>query len=187
MRTIVDDSLLSVLAESVHTFRRLRIPYVLIGAWGVAVWGRPRATLDFDFLVGVTALGLERLGERMVQFRMELDEAWRDWNPVLRGSQLRLQLHGVTIDLLRPRDPHDRESLRRRRKKRLGARYYWFAAPEDMILQKLKVGRPRDFEDALTILARSGVGLDWRYLARWGKRLGVWDEIEYLRTIPDEP
>ena len=67
-----------------------------------------------------------------------------------------------------------------KRKKRLKGRYYWVAAPEDFILQKLKVGRPRDFEDVLSVLERSGKGLDQVYLEKWSERLGITAELDYV-------
>jgi|SRR5439155_10657152 len=50
---------------------------------------------------------LDRLGTFMTKAEMEVDETWQQWNPLLRGSQLRFQYRGVTIDLLLPRDRHD--------------------------------------------------------------------------------
>lgn len=176
-------NLLWVLGHAVDGLRRARVPYALVGAWAVAVWGRPRATLDLDFLVMVSEDGLWRLGPVMARSGMAIDETWLEWNPMLRGSQLRLQYREVAVDLLRPRDDHDREIFQRRRKKRLEGRYYWFAAPEDIILQKLKVGRPRDFEDALSVLERSKAELDRRYLRRWGKRLRISGELEYIFAL----
>jgi hypothetical protein len=126
--------------------------YVLIGAWALAVWGRPRATVDVDFLVLVNEEDLNRLGSVMTQSGMDLDETWLDWNPILRGYQLRFHFHGFTVDLLRPRDPPDQQIFQRRRKKCMDVRYYWVVSAEDFILQKLKVGRPRDFEDAVSSL-----------------------------------
>lgn len=164
-------------------FQTAHVPYVLIGAWALAVWGRPRATLDLDFLVLVNEEDLESLGSTMSQGGMVPDETWLKYNPMLRGSQLRLQFREVTIDLLRPRDPHDREAIRRRRKKRLVGRYYWVVAPEDFILQKLKVGRPRDFEDALAVLERSGKELNRGYLRRWASRIGVSGELNYILSL----
>lgn len=84
---------------------------------------------------------------------------------------------------VRPRDRHDRELFRRRRKKRLEERYYWIVAPEDFILQKLKVGRPRDFEDAIPVLERSRGELNRRYLERWAKRLGIIGELGYITSL----
>ena len=38
------------LLRAVQAFRRERAPYMLIGAWALGLWGRPRATLDLDFM-----------------------------------------------------------------------------------------------------------------------------------------
>jgi len=63
-----------------------------------------------------------------------------------------------------------------------GARvsYMMIGAPEDLILQKLKVGRPRDFEDALSVLERSRKTLDFEYLKHWSGRLGLAVELDYV-------
>jgi hypothetical protein len=105
------------------------------------------------------------------------------WNPLLKGFQLRFQSGGVTVDVLRPRDAHDEQVFKRKQRKRMDGRHYWFVAPEDFILQKLKVGRPRDFEDALSVLERSGKTLDGRYLRRWAARIGVAAELRYILTL----
>ena len=156
----------------------------MIGAWALGAWGRARATLDLDFLVMLDEEGLPRLEALMTQKGMVMDAAWQESNPMLRGSQVRFQFQGVAVDILRPRDAHDRQLFRRRRRKRLEGRYYWLVAPEDFILQKLKVGRPRDFEDVLTVLQRPGGKLDRAYLLRWGARLGVSSELRYVLTPP---
>lgn len=176
-------SLPEALSRAVDGFRKRDAPYVLIGAWALAVWGRPRATLDVDFMVLVNEEELESLGSTLGQGGMKLDETWLKYNPLLRGLQLRLQFREVTIDLLRPRDVHDQHVFRRRQKKCLQGRYYWLIAPEDFILQKLKVGRPRDFEDALSVLERLGKTLDKQYLRRWAGRIGVSGELKYIFSL----
>ncbi len=183
MAGIFKGSTAAVLQRIVLCFRRERVPYVLIGAWALAVWGRPRATTDVDFLVLVNEEDLGRLSERITQAGMTLDETWLKWNPMLRGSQLRFQFEGTTIDVLRSRDAHDQQVFGRRRRKRMDGRYYWVVSSEDFILQKLKVGRPRDFEDALSVLERSGKTLDRRYLQRWADRIGVSAELHYILSL----
>jgi len=136
-----------------------------------------------DFLVLVDEEELRRLSDRMMHAAFELDETWLKWNPMLRGVQLRFQFHGTTIDLLRPRDEHDQQVFQRKRRRRMDAHYYWFVSPEDFIIQKLKVGRPRDFEDALSVLERSGRNLDRRYLQRWSDRIGVSAELKYIFSL----
>jgi len=183
VRAASGDSFARAVLRSVECFRHERIPYALIGAWALAVWGRPRATTDVDFLVMLNEEDLGRLGYKMALAGMEIDEAWRQWNPMLRTTQLRLQFRGVAVDILRPLDAHDHEIFRRRLKKRMESRYYWVVAPEDLILQKLKVGRPRDFEDALGVLVRSGRQLDRPYLRRWARQLRVSGELDYISAM----
>ena len=183
MNGILEGSIAAVLERIVACFRRERVPYLLIGAWALAALGRPRATTDVDFLVLVNEENLGRLGERMTQAGMALDETWLQWNPTLRGFQLRFQISGATVDVLRPRDEHDQQVFRRKRKRRMDGRTYWVVCPEDFILQKLKVGRPRDFEDALSVLERSGRSLDRRYLRRWTDKLGVSAELKYILSL----
>ena len=154
--------------------------YAIIGAWALSLWGKPRATADLDFLVLVKDDRLERLTAVMTNSGMDIDELWQQWNPLLRGSQARLQYRGVTIDLLLPRDQHDQAIFRRLRKKRVAGRYYWVVSLEDFILQKVKVGRPRDFEDAVSVIARFPEMLDRKYLERWADRLGVIAELDYV-------
>jgi hypothetical protein len=147
------------------------------------LWGKPRATADLDFLVLVNDQDLKRLSAFMTVAGMNVDEVWQQWNPLLRGSQLRFQCRGVTIDFLYPRDRHDREIFRRRKKKRVEGSYYWVVSSEDFILQKLKVGRPRDFEDALSVVERFREKLDRHYLGRWATRLGVTAELDYVMRL----
>ncbi len=126
---------------------------------------------------------LDRLGTFMTKAEMEVDETWQQWNPLLRGSQLRFQYRGVTIDLLLPRDRHDQAIFRRRQKKRLGRQYCWVVSSEDFILQNLKFGRPRDFEDVISVVTRVGDKLNRKYLRQWAGRLGVTAELDYILKL----
>jgi hypothetical protein len=47
---------------------------------------------------------------------------------------------------------------------------------------KLKAGRPRDFEDAIGILAAQRGVLDEAYMFDWARRIGVADELSYVLT-----
>ena len=54
----------AALLDIVLAFRGMRIPYMLIGALALPVWGRPRATLDIDFMI-LPAEIPEKLTERL--------------------------------------------------------------------------------------------------------------------------
>lgn len=175
-----DNRVLEILAAVVDSLRGTRVSYMMIGAWALAVWGRPRATMDLDFLVMVDDKGLVRLEKHLVHEGFSSDETWLEWNPMLKKLQRRMQFQGVAVDLMRPRDIHDNQAFERRKRKRLAGRFCWVIAPEDFILQKLKVGRPRDFEDVLSVLERSRKVLNFKYLKQWSGRLGLAAELDYL-------
>lgn len=182
MTVILEDNIAALLQRIVPCFQGERTPYVLIGAWALVAWGRPRATNDLDFLVLVNQGDIERLSQRLTRGGMELDETWLEWNPLLRDSQRRFQSQGVTIDILFPRDSHDQQVFLRKRKKRMDGHYYWVVSLEDFVLQKLKVGRPRDFEDATSVMDRFRDKLDREYLAHWARQLGVMEELHYVMS-----
>ena len=167
----------------VQCLRRARVRYAIIGAWALSLWGKPRATADLDFLIFVNEPKLERVSRFLTEAGMSVDEVWQQWNPMLRGSQLRFQHRGVAIDLLIPRDLHDREIFRRRRKRRVGGESYWVVSLEDFVLQKIKVGRPRDFEDALSVVERFREKLDLKYLEHWADQLRVGAELRYVLSL----
>lgn len=175
-----DSWILDVLVAVIDSLRGARVPYMMIGAWTLSVWGRPRATVDLDFLVMVDEKGLDRLEKHLIREGFSLDETWLEWNPMLKDLQRRLEFQGVLIDLMRPRDEHDNQAFERHKKRKLVGRSCWIIAPEDFILQKLKVGRPRDFEDALSVLERSREILDFKYLKQWAGRLALMAELDYL-------
>ena len=60
--------------------------------------------------------------------------------------------------------------------------------PEDLILLKLRVGRPRDLDDAARLYVLPGQRLNERYLKRAVRQLHLSQEWSYLtRTLARSP
>jgi len=162
-------------------FERLNIPYIVIGAMALSVWARPRGTIDIDFLILVNQTELENLNAHLIALPdCQLDTAWSDLNPLLQQLQLRVRCHGIIVDLLLPRDAHDRVAFNNRCQISSQGRNLWVSSPEDLILQKLKVGRPRDFEDALVVIEVNRDRINRTYLAEWAARLGIQAEMDFI-------
>lgn len=159
------------------------VPYVLIGGLALSIWGRPRTTLDLDFLILIDENEIDKFKQQAAEDRIEIDRRWLKYNPLLQKNQVRFRAGQTTVDFMIPRDDHDREALTRARRKKLGRRFYRITSAEDFILQKLKVGRPRDFEDVVTVLERMRGKLDKRYLKRWANQLGIAGELHYVLTL----
>lgn len=157
------------------------IEYVLIGAWANNFWGRPRGTADIDFLVLIDDRHFTKLKDDLIHNAGLLnDEHWDEHNPNIRHVQARFRYNTIPIDIMIPRDDHDKVILRNKQKKRLLDTTIFISSPEDTILQKIKIGRPRDFEDAASILGKRMDTLDRDYLGKWANKLNVQDKLGWL-------
>lgn len=174
------DRLRQSLFRFVDLLESRHIPYMIIGAMAVAMWGQPRATADVDFTVLTDPEGLESLGAEAERQGFVIDRQWLEWNPLQREFQMRLTSGEVLIDVSRPRDRHDEAALDRRRALEVEGRTLWFVSAEDLIIMKLKAGRPRDFEDVVSVLSRQRDKLDILYMEDWAWRLRVYDELSYV-------
>lgn len=179
----MSNKILLALSKSVLFFQRHKVPYALTGAMALNMYGRPRTTLDIDFLVLLDAKDLDDIKDKATTDKIQIDEEWTKHNPLLSRNHVRFIINEIAIDLMLPRDDHDKQTLKRRKKKKVNSKMIWIVAPEDLILQKLKVGRPRDFEDALTVLERLSGKLDIQYLEDLAKRIGISKELYYIMDL----
>ncbi|MFQ5843748.1 MAG: hypothetical protein ACE5JG_02045 [Planctomycetota bacterium] len=180
--------LLAALTPVVEALDRLGIEYQLGGSVASSVHGTARSTLDIDLVADLredqTDLLVRALAADYYVDAGMIREAIRDrssFNVIHQGSMLK-------VDVFIPRDrPYDREALRRRRPDRLegpeGARQFFVATPEDVILAKLewydRGGRAseRQWSDVLGILRVQG-DIDEAYLRKWAPELGVGDLVD---------
>ncbi len=170
----------AILLETLRWLESVNRSYAIIGAHSLAFYNQSRATFDVDVLVAATADDLGVLRVSAEQHGFQVDQQWGDDNPMLRDVQLRLMRNGVPVDIMLPRDDQDLAALTRRQSHTVGNDQVWVLAPEDIILQKLKAGRPRDFDDCLPLFASLREQLNHEYLTSWATSLGVRDELDYL-------
>src|SRR3989304_617298 len=114
----------------------LGIPYALMGALVLGFYGEGRATRDVDLLIDADGETLRRIRQLAVNQNMIVDDAWSGQNPGLQHTHLRLIHSGVPVDIMAPREDHDRSACLRRRIVHAGDRPVWVVSPEDFILQK---------------------------------------------------
>ena len=183
MRGFSPAQIASELEKVIYFLHHHRIPYLLIGGMALSLWGRPRTTLDLDFMIQMDEENFGNIKRLFQKEKIRLDQKWMKWNPLLKGTRLRFRTGQVSVDLMRPRDGQDRQAFRRKRRRKLGNQFCFVVSPEDFVLQKLKVGRPRDFEDALSVLERMRGKLNEAYLRRWARKLGIGGELSYVTSL----
>ena len=157
--------------------------YMVIGGFALPSYGAIRATVGLDVAV--------RIGDGK-EFDAFVGRARRAGfrpgvtsfsNPVSIFSDRRT---GLEVEFwLRPDGIEwDRETLKRRRKARIGSTEVWLVSPEDFVVTKLS--RPdrgvQDEKDAKGVLSRLGGSLDRKYLERCAGRAGV---LALLRAIEE--
>jgi hypothetical protein len=151
----------------------LGVPHMGVGALAAGVYGIPRATKDIDLLVSVDVRddlprlmeALDDLAEFDGQAHFDTITWGRRHIGVSRSSPpIKIELF-ETFD-----DPFVRSEFARRSRKFVAIldRSIWLPTAEDVVVQKLRWGRPKDLEDARDVLAVQGSeSLDMPYIRRW--------------------
>lgn len=165
----------------------LPFPYCLIGALALGAWGTPRATHDLDAMIAIGDTDRAQVLAALQQHGFVEDSQWAEHNPMIRDQHIRLRRVAIPVDLMLPKDNHDQACLSRRRQYELGNLSLWIISPEDLVIHKLKAGRAQDFIDVLSVLRRQATSLDRVYMTDWVKRLGIWEEWQYVQTQADSP
>ncbi|MBI3320594.1 MAG: nucleotidyltransferase [Candidatus Omnitrophica bacterium] len=148
----------------------------LTGGSALEAWGISRATQDLDLVFLLPQHRLFRLqhalqdcGARIVEVRGDPKTTW-----------LRVLLAGVQIDWLQAWDQPTQRALRRAVARQVLGMRLKVLRPEDLILLKLRVGRPRDLDDAARLYTACAGQLDQRYLTHAARQLRLGKEWAYL-------
>ncbi len=157
--TQLDDAAADVSAK----LSELGVPHMLIGGLAVSAWGEPRATLDVDLCLWVSAGELETMVGHLVSEYEALSNDPVEF--VRRTSVLPIRTPtGIRVDCVFGRLPYEKRAISRSRDRLLGGRPVPVIPVEDLILVKLASEREKDLADARNLLRRHADTLDREYL-----------------------
>jgi hypothetical protein len=167
------------------------VPFMVVGALAAGAYGVPRSTRDLDLLVSVEVEGSRQalLGalEHLLEFDAQPQFDTLTWGTRVVGttkSEPRLNVEFFELF----DDPFVQEEFRRRRRVSLPGLglHTWLPTAEDVVVQKLRWGRPKDLDDARDVLAVQGTdSLDMSYIRRWCEAHGTADRLRTaLSGIP---
>jgi len=74
MKKSETNNISETLTSIVDFFQRHRIPYALIGAMALNIYGRPRTTLDIDFLILLDEPGFSNIKDKASTINFRIDE-----------------------------------------------------------------------------------------------------------------
>jgi hypothetical protein len=162
------------------------IEYMIVGSIAGALYGEPRLTRDIDLVIAMSSASVKSLLKVFDPLDFYVPPADILSQEITRCGQTNILHHasGVKADLMfRKNTPHGLEEFaRKRRLEILRGVNAWIAAPEDIIIGKLRYYREGGSEKHLTdirgILANSDI--DREYLHRWTSKLGL---EEYFQKI----
>lgn len=179
-----------LLVKIAKTLKQLKIPYLVTGGIAVLVWGRPRFTADIDIVIELKSSDIEKLAKALKKLGRAgyIDEEMMK-DAICREDEFNFidGETGLKVDfwLWRKNDPFDTLRFKRRVVKKVLGETVYFTSPEDLILIKLKWFKEslssRQMEDVESIIKISGDKLDWNYLGKLAKELGVDEELQRLR------
>jgi hypothetical protein len=149
------------------------IDYMIVGSIAGTVYGEPRLTRDIDLVVALSGGAIDRMAQAFEGLDFYVPPMEILSQEATRGGHANIlhQPSGVKLDLIfRKSTAHALEEFsRRRRIEILQGLEAWVAAPEDVIISKLRFYREGESAKHLTdirgILANTNI--DRNYLDRW--------------------
>ena len=153
---------------------------MLVGSMAGNYWGVPRSTHDIDFVI---EYGADQVSDIVAAFendffiqQVSVESGLKpphQFNALDNRSALKVDFFRVAGD------DYEFERFRRKRRVTLFDQLAWIAAPEDVLLHKLRwhlmSPTDRQLSDARGIFLVSGDELDRDYLDYWAKQIGVDD------------
>lgn len=171
----------NLLVNIAKILKELKIPYIITGGMAVLVWGRPRFTADIDIVVELDQNKVDKLEKALMSLS---DVGYFDKKAVQEAINSKNEFNfidgntGIKVDFwVLSDDSFDLSRLKRRKIKKVLGENVYFSSPEDLILIKLKwykkSSMSRQIEDVESILKISDKKIDFKYLKKWAKKLGV--------------
>ena len=167
---------LDILLLVCDTLDKLKINYMLTGAYAVSFYGRPRSTHDIDINISISTHNVKDIynafKDSFYISREQIEEA-------IRYQSMFNVVHNETIDkidfwILKD-DEFDKERFGRRRKETVSGKEIFISSPEDVILSKLDWYKKSDiqkhYDDVSGIFEIQQRNLDIDYVKKWAEKL----------------
>jgi hypothetical protein len=175
-----------MVATVVVALEESELPYMLAGSFATFVYGLPRSTKDVDFVVELVQPSFDKLaGLLQPVFHLDPQQhletiTWtRRYVLTSRTSSFKVEL------FIKDEDPHHVEQWSRKRRawSSHAGREVWMPSAEDVVIQKVRWGRPQDRIDAEQVIAVQNRNLDWPYIEKWCDAHGTRKVLEEIRAL----
>lgn len=172
-------SLADFLELALYILNDAGVPFMITGSLASSHYGAPRATQDVDIVVELDASAAGDLALRFIAAGLYASEE-AAVESARTGGQFNVidASSGWKLDLIFRRErPFSRTEFDRRRDTVVLGMEAALVSPEDLVVAKLEWARAADSElqlrDVLAVVEVQGVELDYAYIERWVRELGL--------------
>ena len=137
--------------------------YALVGGIALSQWGVVRATYDVDIKVLVPDMDYSAIRAAL---RAAFPQRAREHLPQ-ESLVIAVEIEGVTVDFLLALPGYEELIIQRAVQRDLGGWTVWICSAEDLIIQKVVAGRPRDWSDVEALLIEHQTRIDDAYIEGW--------------------
>jgi len=180
-----------VAATIIGALTEADVPFMVVGGLSSNFYSIARSTKDVDIVIRLESAGqLQKIEATLPgTFQFDPQVTFESITGSVRHI-IRIDGSPFVIELfeLRATDPFQASRFKRRREILLPPLEISAPIPtaEDVVVQKLRWGRPKDLDDVRGVLTVQGPDLDYTYIKKWCQTLKILDRFEEIRaTIPD--
>lgn len=157
---------------------------MFVGGMAVNYYGFPRATFDVDVALVLKEENIKNFVNALK--KEEFIAHVREVHLIQKlGNQFFVSVPSspYRVDIFLAKKDFERHILKRRKKRKLFGKETFLISAEDLILTKITLSRPRDYEDAVGVFERQKGKLNRRYLERYAAALGVSKKLKDLMKV----
>ncbi len=156
-----------IISRICASLTKRNIDYIIIGGQALLLYGEMRLTKDIDITLGINLEGLPELLEciKEAQLRILIEDVEKFTRQTMVVPSIEDSL-GIRVDFILSFTEYEKEAIKRANVININGVDVRFASKEDLVIQKIFAGRPRDIEDVKSII-RKNRDLNTQYIERW--------------------
>jgi hypothetical protein len=159
----MDDFLENPLRRAIEFLEKHQLRYAIIGGLALAQWNFIRATKDVDIKVLVSDLDYASVRRAILTAFPDRARLNAPDNPFI----VAVNIEGVIVDFLLTLPGYEEQLIEHALERDLGGWSAWICTAEDLIIQKVSAGRPKDWIDVEELLIARHGKLDYAYIEDW--------------------
>ena len=186
---MINPDILTAIKPVVDAFNKLSITYYIGGSIASSIYGTARATLDVDIIADITLDQVSTLVRSLIQ------EYYIDEQVIMEAISKSASFNLIHLEtmikidvFIKKKDDYNELSFERKRRDTLvdddEESDFYFASPEDIILNKLqwyKAGdqvSERQWLDIIGVMKVQNNSLNTAYLKQWAEILGLFSLLK---------